>query len=397
MNGGPLLQLPVFTRNHGRCGAKAGKLLVVATMHHFLEAFLLPFARHYRELGWRVDALAHGAPDSAACREAYDSVWQASWSRTPFALRNNLGNLNSVRELVTNGGYDIVHVHTPVASFVTRAALRSRRRAKVIYTAHGFHFFSGGAPHRNLLFTGLEKVAGNWTDALVVMNHEDENAARRYRIVDDAKLFYMPGIGIDLQRYAAGSVQATDVNRLRQEFGICPGEQVLLEVAEMIPRKRHEDTLRALAQIATPVRLLLAGEGPLRDRLQSLAAALGIQDRVKFLGVRRDIPALMALADVVILVSNQEGLPRCVMEAMAMAKPVIGTAIRGTHDLLAGGGGILVPVGDIPAIADAMRAILEDPSLAQELGLRGRECVKTYDLEHIVKLHDELYERVLAN
>jgi glycosyltransferase involved in cell wall biosynthesis len=395
------VHLPVHARpalNHGRSNAKGVKLLIVATVHNFLEAFLLPFAQHYRALGWTVDGLARGAESSAACREAFDSAWEAKWSRTPLDLRGNLAGLNHVRELVQRVQYDIVHVHTPVASFLTRAALRrSIPNASLVYTAHGFHFFPGGPRHKNLFFRRLEKAAGRWTDALVVMNHADESAARSYRIVDDNRLFYMPGIGIDLQRYGPDAVSETEVNRLRHELGLCAEERVLLEVAEMIPRKRHEDTLRALAGDGVRVKLLLAGDGPSRADLQSLAASLGLQNRVAFLGPRRDIPALIKLADALILVSSQEGLPRSVMEAMAMSKPVIGSDIRGTRDLLAGGSGLLVPVGDISAIADAIRTVVENPSLALEMGRRGRESIRAYDLAYILKLHDQLYEQILAN
>jgi glycosyltransferase involved in cell wall biosynthesis len=383
--------------NIARAASRPPKILIVATVHRFLEAFILPFARHYRDQGWIVEAFSRDAGSSELCRGAFDRVWDASWSRTPLNVRGNVRSAACLRRLVREGGYDLIHVHTPVASFVTRATLHySQRHPPVIYSAHGFHFFEGGPWRRNLVFRELEKAAGRWTDALVVVNRDDEAAVRRHHIVNDEQLFYIPGLGIDLRRYSQDSVSEGAVNRLRAELGISEAERVLLQVAELIPRKRPEDTLRAFARAGVTCRLLLAGDGPLEASLRSLAVSLGIQDRVVFLGMRRDVPVLLKLADALILVSNQEGLPQCVMEAMAMSKPVIGSDIRGMRDLLSGGAGVLVPVGNIAAIADAITMILDNPGQAREIACRGRDRIPTYDLRYILKLHDELYDRVLA-
>lgn len=371
-------------------------MLVATTVALMVDDFLLPFARHYRALGWNVDVLAKGATQSKRCAEAFDRVWENTWSRTPLDLHGNLEGAKCVRQLVESQEYDLVHVHTPVASFVTRAALRNvRDRVKVVYTAHGFHFFKGGPGHKNFIFSNLEKVAGKWTDALVVMNREDENAVKQYRIVDESRLFYMPGIGIDLKKYCASAVSNEEVHKVSQALGLVPGQQVFLKVAEMIPRKRHEDALRAFATVGTDSVLLLAGEGPLQSQLRRLAADLGIAERVRFLGRRSDVPVLMKLANAVVLVSGQEGLPRCVMEAMAMGKPVIATDVRGTRDLLARGGGILVPVGNIAAITSAMKELAGQPDVGVTMGKRGLEAVKEYDLKNVIRLHDELYDKVL--
>jgi glycosyltransferase involved in cell wall biosynthesis len=373
-------------------------MLVVATVAVMVDSFLLPFARHYRRLGWEVDVLASGATESKGCREAFDAVWHTGWSRAPLDFSGNLGSIRYVQKLVDEKQYDLVHVHSPIASFVTRLALRKKRdRMKVVYTAHGFHFFSGAPSHKNLIFSRLEKVAGKWTDALVVMNREDEVAAKRHQIVDHSRLYYMPGIGIDLKQYSSSAVSDGEVIRVAQELGLAKGQSVFLKVAEMTPRKRHVDALRAFAAIPGPSVLLLAGDGPLRNELQRLASDLGIAERVFFLGRRPDVPVLMKLSNTVILVSSQEGLPRCVMEAMAMGKPVIGTDIRGTRDLLAKGSGLLVPVGDITAIAAAMKELAENPALGVAMGQQGIEAVKEYDLDNVIRLHDELYDEVLRD
>lgn len=373
------------------------RLLLVTTVASTLRAFLLPFAAHYRALGWQVDALASGASSCSECIGAFDSVFDAPWDRNPLSLTRNFGAARVVRGVVANGQYDLIHVHTPVAAMVTRTALRLRENSpRVVYTAHGFHFYQGGRPSRNLAFMMLEKLAGHWTDALVVINREDEASARRLGLVSMNRIFYMPGIGIDLARFDSEFLSKDSSSKLRAELNLKSGETVFLQVADFVPRKRHRDLLRAFATLPSATRLILAGEGSELSAMVSLARHLGISDRVRFLGQRSDIPELMKLADAVMLVSEQEGLPRCVLEAMAMSRPVVGTGVRGTQDLLEQGIGVLVPVGNVDAIALAMRGISESPADAKAMGVRGRGLVGKYDQRHILELHDRLYEQILA-
>jgi glycosyltransferase involved in cell wall biosynthesis len=137
--------------------------------------------------------------------------------------------------------------------------------------------------------------------------------------------------------------------------------------------------------------LAFAGEGPLQDQMQQLASELGIQDKVRFLGFRRDIPTLIRAAIATVLVSEQEGLPRSIMESLCMGVPAIGTAIRGTKDLLETGSGLLVPVGDTEALSQAFSWVLNHPEQAQAMGNQGREQMYGYDLKRIMKLHEILY------
>jgi glycosyltransferase involved in cell wall biosynthesis len=127
-----------------------------------------------------------------------------------------------------------------------------------------------------------------------------------------------------------------------------------------------------------------------------MAQQLNLTQQVHFLGYRTDIPAWICAAQALLLVSEQEGLPRSVMEALALAVPVIGTDIRGTRDLLAGGGGILVPVGDLTAIARAMTWIADHPKDARQMGTQGQEQVQPYRLEAILEHHRQLYQTSLS-
>jgi glycosyltransferase involved in cell wall biosynthesis len=135
----------------------------------------------------------------------------------------------------------------------------------------------------------------------------------------------------------------------------------------------------------------------LMGQMRQLAVKLGVADRIHFLGIRKDIPLLMSAASANILVSAQEGLPRCVLESLALATPTIGTRIRGTQDLLAGGCGQLVDVGDIDGLVAAMEWVLDRPQDAKNMSKLGSERICVYDLDSIVQLHEQLYAEALNN
>jgi glycosyltransferase involved in cell wall biosynthesis len=376
------------------------KLLLATTVPITLRSFLIPLARRFRDRGWRVDAMAEGVSACHDCREAFDRVRDVSWSRNPFDLQSMARSAGQVREIALREGYDLVHVHTPVAAFVARHALRRARhngRPRIIYTAHGFHFHRGGSLFRNLLFRELERLAGRWTDYLVVINREDEEAAREYRIVPPGRIRPIPGIGVDTDFYAPRPELDIEACRLRTELGLGPGDPLFLMVAEFTRNKRHRDVLEAFARLARPgVRLAFAGDGPQRADMERQAAELGIAGRVFFLGFRGDVAALMRAARATVLPSSREGLPRTVMESLSLEVPVIGTRIRGIRDLVEGGAGILVPVGDVDGLARAMAWVLDHPEEARAMGRRGRVRMAGYDLRRILDMHETLYEEALG-
>ena len=376
------------------------RILFVTTIPGTLRAFLLPFAQHFRAKGWQVDAMAQGISNCAKCLHSFDRVWEVEWSRNPLDPQNLIIAPPQIRLAIAQQDYDIVHVHTPVAAFVTRYALNNLRqqgKPKVIYTAHGFHFYRGGKPLKNLSFLALEKLAGRWTDYLLVINREDEEAAKRYGLVPPERVCYTPGIGVDTDYYSPGNVPEAEVVRVRQELGLSPETPLFLSIAEFNPGKRHQDILKALARLSrSEVHLAFAGTGPLMEQMQLLASDLGIQNQVHFLGYRQDIPALIRASTATLLASEREGLPRSVMESLCLEIPVIGTQTRGIRDLLEGDCGLIVNLGNVEELGEAMARILDRPEEAKMMGKRGRERMKGYEVRQIIKLYDRLYATALG-
>lgn len=378
------------------------KVLFVTTVSGTLRAFLLPFAEHFRSQGWVVDGMAQGITDCSICRNSFDRVWEVNWSRNPLEFNNFIETPKRVKEIVLKEQYDIVHVHTPVAAFITRLALKKARkkgRPKIVYTAHGFHFYKGAPAYKNAVFLFLEKIAGRWTDYLIVINKEDKSAAVKHKLVSDDHLVYMPGIGVDTSFYAPKKVPDEDIENLRNALKLKPEDKVFLMVGEFISRKRHRDLLEAFSYIRDPhIHLVFAGVGPLMEEMKNLANKKGIGSNVHFLGYRNDIPILMRTSLATILPSEQEGLPRCAMESLSLGVPVIATDIRGTRELVETGGGKLFKVGDIEGLRDAMQYIIDNPEAAQEMGRVGRKQVlEKYELSKIIEMHEALYYRALES
>lgn len=375
------------------------RVLLVTTIARMLEDFLLPIARHLRQRGWRVDAMAHGATRSSAVADAFDGVWEAPWSRNPLSPSNLTSAAHEVRAVVGRG-FDVVHVHSPVAAFVTRLALRRVRReleCPVVYTAHGFHFHPGRGRVANAAFIGLERLAGRWTDQLVVINDYDEAEANRLGIVPPDRITRMRGIGIDPALYDPGRVPEPAVNEVRQQLG-ADGKPLYVMVAEFTPQKQQQRVLDAVECTTRDVCVAFVGDGKTFEATREQARRRGLEgDRVHFLGRRHDVPVLLQAADASLLYSQREGLSRAVMESMCMGRAVIGSDVRGIRDLISEGAGIVVDPDRPEQLAAAMDAIAENPEQAARMGETGRRQIAgPYLQDEIARKHEELYEDVIA-
>ena len=371
------------------------RLLIVTTVAATLRAFLLPYARHFRSLGWRVDALSRGAASCPDCLEAFDACHEAPFSRKPWALRGIRPMNDAIRNLVAREKYDIVHVHTPVASFVTRMALRglpAEVRPRIVYTAHGFHFHRGGSPLKNRLYLELERRAARWTDHMIVINEEDRHAVLDRSIIAPERLTHLPGIGLDLKRWSPDSVSVAGIRELYEELALAPGDELFLMVAEFNPGKRHRDALDALAKTGRrDFHLAFAGRGPLEDAMRGRAQKLGIAPQVHFLGQRSDIPLLMLASRATILPSEREGLNRSAMESIALGIPVLGADTRGIRDLVTDPSrGALYPVGNSAALAAAMLVAVAAPFGEKPLP------DPRWSIEGLLKEHEILYDTLLG-
>ncbi len=374
------------------------RMLIVTTVPQTIRAFLLPFATYFRQQGWRIDAMTGNPTSYDDIYSHFTNVWEVNFSRNPFALNHFTTIPKMIRRLISQEKYDLIHVHSPVAAFVTRFALRKIKsnKPKIVYTAHGFHFHSGGNLISNFLYILLEKIAGVWTDILVVINKEDEIAAHKYNLIPYGKVHYIPGIGIDTKKYSNHAISNDQVNELRQELTLQKNDRFFLMIAEFTPQKNHALIIEAFYKLANPtLHLVFAGTGKTQPKMKKLVAHYGLEKQIHFLGFRKDIPELISASIGVILISQREGLPRSIMEAMCLGKPVIGTNIRGIKDLVQAGAGIIIPHKTSEELVKALTFLADNPEQATLMGQQGSEQISHYHYEKILQLYNAIYEESL--
>jgi glycosyltransferase involved in cell wall biosynthesis len=373
------------------------KVLFVAAVYNHLATFHLPFMHLLQERGCQVHAAASplsGGKSKSRIEMAGFKCWDVPFARSLSSV-GNLRACLALHRLLQQERYSLIHVHTPVAAWITRFVASLGRKTSVVYTAHGFHFYRGAPLGYWLLYYPAERLAARWTDGLVVMNEEDWTRAKRMGFVSGKNLFLVHGVGVDLGAYCSASNDSI----LRNQLGVRLDEVAVCCVAEMIPRKNHAMLMEAWKLVARSeerAHLLLVGDGPLRGKLETKVLEDRIP-RVHFLGVRADVPAILAGSAVLVLSSKQEGLARCIMEAMAAGRPVVATDIRGNRDLVVDGEtGFLVKLGDTAGLAHSLLQLLGDPGLRQRMGQAGCQRVKDYSLERVLDEMAAVYDRCLG-
>lgn len=370
-------------------------LLLVTTVPATINAFLAPFVEHFTRRGWRVDVATGDGPIADRVRELADAVHRVGWSRRPGEVVGIARSARRMRRLLMDGDFDIVHVHTPIAAGVTRAAAASiarSHRPAVVYTAHGFHFTPDTPRLRRVPPQVFEWVAGRATDQLIVINEADRNAAERLRLARRGCIARLPGIGLDLGWYRDTPQLRLAAATVRAGLGLPEDAPLLTFVGELVGRKGPQHAIDAVAALdRRQVHLALAGTGPDQAALETQIATLGLTGRVHFLGQVADIRPLVLASALVTLPSYREGLSRAVLEALALGVPVVGSDIRGIADSVLPDGGIVVPIGDVGALTTAYRSVLDNPGRSPEASEALRERVATYSVDAVLRAHEAIY------
>jgi len=301
--------------------------------------------------------------------------------------------------------FDIVHVHTPVVGVLGRLAARWARVPIRLYTAHGFYFHDDMRPTLRRFCIAIERLAAQWGHFIFTQSEEDRRAAVREGISPPERIATI-GNGIDTERFDPERVTAQEQAKLREELNLPHEVPTIGIVARVVREKGVFELAEAIAEIrrdATGVRVILIGGALPSDRADSTPAfrarldQLGIASNFHFAGFRNDVPALMSLCHVYTLPSYREGMPRSILEAMAMSLPVVATAIRGCREeVVEGETGFLVPPRDSHSLAEQLLWILRHPDEARRMGQAGRRrAVENYDYRLVLSRQWEVYERLM--
>ena len=370
------------------------KVLFAATVvkSHIME-FHVPYLKMFRDAGWETSVAARNDYENPAeCVIPYcDRYYDIPFERSPLKP-GNLRAYRELKEIISREHYDAIHCHTPVGALLTRLAARKSRKqgTKVIYTAHGFHFYKGAPLLNWLVYYPVEWMCSFLTDVLITINQEDYALAKKH--MHPGKLYYVPGVGVDLKRFSGSREEG------RKLLGISEDEFVLLSVGELSVRKNHRLALEALAKLRDiPFRYVLVGRGEKLEQLKALAEELQIADRVLFTGYRNDVASIFPAADVFFFPSIQEGLPVALMESMCAGIPAIVGKIRGNTDLITGEKEGLYMDLTPDSAASAIRRLYEDPALRARLAEAAKEKVKKFEASSVQEQMRRIYRQTLAD
>jgi len=356
------------------------KIAQLCAVDFTLYHFLLPLMRGMREAGHEVVGIASDGPLLEKVRAEGFRVEAAAIERS-FNLLSHRASARALKSLFKRERFDLVHVHTPVASLIGRWAAWRAGVPRIAYTAHGFYFHERMAWPKRAAFVSLEWLAGRLTDVLFTQAEEDAAAARRLHLARGP--IEAIGNGVDAARFFP-SPDGEARQRLRASLGAPEDRVVVLMVGRLVAEKGYVELIEAMRTVDAA--LWIVGERLPSDHADSVDAALRAAERdavlagrVRVLGYRADVPDLMRAADIFTLPSHREGMPRSVIEAMMCGLPVVGTNIRGTREeVVEGGTGTLVPAGDPARLAAALGRLAGDAGLRATWGAAGR--ARAHDL-----------------
>lgn len=369
-----------------------GKKFLFTSHTANFSKFNRPVMRLLREQGNQVHYASAGEEPVLDC----DKHFTIPFARSPLSS-DNVEAIRQLRSLIEKEKYDVIHTHTPMGSVVTRLAARQVRKkygTKVIYTAHGFHFFKGAPLLNWAVYYPIEKTLARFTDALVTINKEDfERANKKFA----THVHYISGVGIDLERFKP--VSKAKKNSLRKECGYKPNDFILIYIAELNANKNQTFLINQIKELQSSVpsiKLLFCGTGHLADKYKKMVSDVGLEDRIEFLGYRTDVETLLALSDVAVSSSKREGLGISLIEAMAVGLPLVASRNRGHIDVIEHGvNGYLYEIDDAASFRERVTVLYKDSKLANKIGKSNVSEAPKYEVRVALDSVQRIYEEVI--
>lgn len=369
------------------------KILFVATVQSHICQFHLPIMEMLKEEGFEVHVAARDnlVEKNGLVMKHTDKVYDVPFERSPFN-KNNIIAYKVLKRIFEKENYDIVHCNTPVGGIVTRLlANRFRRKGlRVIYTAHGFHFYKG-APIKNwIIYYPIEKIMAYLTDDLITICNEDFGLAIRRKF--KCNIYHINGLGVNTEKYKVISQEEKLI--LKKDKGY-EKEFIILCIGELNKNKNQSTIIRAMVDVLrkySNVKLLLAGNGPEKDNLQQLINQFYLEDNIKLIGYRTDLEDYIKISDLVVSASIREGLGLNILEAMTCGKPIIASNNRGHREVIkVRENGILVKPNNSNEFANEICDIIKNIEVQQKYSKKSIELAKSYSIDCIKKQLYKIY------
>lgn len=374
------------------------RMLMVATVSSMIGQFNMNNLQILKDLGYQ---------PYVACNFKDTSVWteerihkficelkennipyyQIDFSRNPLDIKKDFSSYKQLSRLVKKGNYAFIHCHTPVASIIARIVAHNQK-IKVIYTAHGFHFYKG-APLKNwMIYYPIEKFFSRWTDVLITINKEDYNRAKGKFCAK--KVVYIPGVGLDTEKYRICHVDKTEK---RTELGLPKNAFLLFSVEEFQNYKESKNIIEALCQINNPnIYYLVISRGKIQEKYESLIQKYNLNNNVKFLEFRTDIDELCETADCFFHSFFREELDIASLEAMARGLPFIFSCIDSIRDYTedrVSGCCIKYPLS-IDELVYAINTMYSDRIFRMSCGINNLNTAKNFNIANINEIMNRL-------
>ncbi|WP_339287826.1 glycosyltransferase family 4 protein [Paenibacillus sp. FSL E2-0201] len=370
------------------------RVLFTATVDSHICNFHLPFLKWFNEMGYEVHVASNGEKNIPFTHVKHNIPFE----RSPFKL-NNIIAFNQLKSIINSNNFELIHCHTPMGGVITRlASLNARRRGtKVLYTAHGFHFFNGAPLINWFLYYPIEKWLSQYTDCLFTMNTEDYflSTKRNFRA---GQIININGVGLDLEKFCIASVD--EKKELRFKYGFTEDEFLLIYVAELSPRKNQLFLIKSIVELKKKIpniKLLLVGDGELGSLYEKEIKRLKLEHHISLLGYRKDIRNLMVLSDIGVSASKQEGMPVNVMEAMALGLPLVVSDCRGNRDLIENNrNGIVINLNEMNEFIGGIETLYHSKKLRITYGINNKEKIKNYSLETIMEQMKINYKKLIS-
>lgn len=357
-----------------------------------MNTFFIPHMNMLVNEGNQVDCACRIKGEHKIYKEKIDKnikFYDIPFTRNPLNISNLLA-FYKLYKIQKENSYDIIHVHTPIASFYTRLLKIFFKEIKMIYTAHGFHFFKGANGLGSRLFYRIEKKLSEYTDVLVTINDEDYNAAKKF---SQKKLVKINGVGIDLKEFKIIN-DIEKKNKIRNSIGINKDDFVLIMVGEHNSNKNQIQLIKAMELLKDEIdniKAIFIGDGVDIEKNKEYIKNKNI-DNCLILGFRKDVCDLINISDILVSLSYREGLPKNVLEGLALGKVILGTNTRGTRDLV-NDNGYLVDYANIEQTKEIIKKLYYmDQEVLERLAKSSLINSKNYSINKVLCEMKKIYE-----
>jgi glycosyltransferase EpsD len=369
------------------------KFLLVATVVKLhINVFYLPQLQWLKEEGYEVHVAARNDTGEDTCAPAHcDRFFNVPFSRS-LCSAENITAYRTLKKLLQENDYTLVACSTPIAAMLTRIAARRlfNKGLKIIYHAHGFHFYKGAPWFNWWLYYPAERFLSRFTTAIVTLNKEDTQRAASFH----APAYNSLGPGVDIKKVATPSICKND---LRAGLSIPEGGIVVLSVGELNDNKNHIVILNALAKLPYDnVYYIICGEGKNRGRLLAASQRLGLGGRLILAGFQHCVADYYNAADIFAFPSIREGIGQSSIEAMAAGLPLVTSRARGVIEYaIEGETALLCDYNDVAGFSRNLKRLIEDEALRLKLSANGRETAKKYSQEAALDVIKTIYKELI--